>query len=206
MKSVKHLLLLGITLMFGITVSAQHYPELELGASAPMTDVKMTDISGKSLSLSDISEKNGLLVIFSCNTCPWVVMWENRYNDVAEWAKKNKVGFVLVNSNYNKREGDDSLDNMKKHAKEKGYNNIYYVVDKESKLANAMGGKTTPHVFLFNNEMELVYKGAIDDNPKDKDAVSAYYLKDALMALSSGETIAVNSTAPKGCSIKRKLD
>ncbi len=195
-----------MALLLAGSAYAQQYPELELGAKAPLTDVKMDDISGEAYSLSDVAGKNGLLVIFSCNTCPWVLLWENRYSEISDWAKKNKVGFVLVNSNYKKRAGDDSMENMQKHAKEKGYSNLKYVVDSESKLANAMGGRTTPHVFLFDKDLKLVYKGAIDDSPKDKDAVSKYYLKDALISLGSGESIAVNSTPPQGCSIKRKVD
>ena len=112
---------------------------------------------------------------------------------------------IVLNSNYQKREGDESLEAMKKHASEKGYN-FHYVVDHESQIANAFGGQTTPHAFLFDNDFELVYKGAIDDSYKSADEVKHAYVKDAMSDLAAGKEIAVSETKPVGCSIKRKLD
>lgn len=203
---MKKLFSLLVLLALVINVSAQNFPEIEIGAKAPLLDTPMNGIDGKSVTLNEVAKKNGLLVVFSCNTCPYVIMWENRYPEIAKWAAKNKVGFVLVNSNYNKFDGDDSMENMKKHASEKGYSDLNYVMDGDSKLANAIGAKTTPHVFLFDGDMELVYKGAIDDNAKDKESVSEPYLQNALMALGSGKDIAVATTTNTGCSIKRKLN
>ena len=179
--------------------------QLEIGEKAVLTDVKMKDVSGVELSLSDASRENGLLVMFSSNTCPFVIAWESRYNEAKKWADANKVGMIVLNSNYHKRNDADSFENMKKKAKEEGYN-FNYVVDKESKIANAFGGQTTPHVFLFNGDMKLVYKGAIDDNYKDAEAVSKAYLKDALDSLGNNKSIAITESKPVGCSIKRKVD
>jgi len=92
---------------------------------------------------------------------------------------------------------------MKKHADEKGYADIPYLVDQNSKLANAFGGKTTPHVFLFDADWKLVYEGAIDDNSKDAKAVSAPYLSNAMQNLVDGKPIDPNDTKAIGCSIKR---
>ena len=74
-------------------------PELEIGKAIPSADVKMMDVSGKEFSLADSKGENGLLVIFSCNTCPYVKLSEARIKDVASLAKKNKIGVVLINSN-----------------------------------------------------------------------------------------------------------
>jgi hypothetical protein len=112
---------------------------------------------------------------------------------------------VVLNSNHQKRDGDDSLEAMKKHAKEKGYY-FYYALDDQSLIANTFGGQTTPHAFLFNSKMELVYKGAIDDSYKSAAEVKQPYLKDAIVSLSSGKPVVVAETKPVGCSIKRKLD
>lgn len=203
---MKKFLVVFALLPFLFNVSAQSFPELKIGGETPLIDTSMQGIDGKSLTLNEVKEENGLLVVFSCNTCPWVLMWEDRYVDVAKWAKNNNVGFVLVNSNYKKFDGDDSMENMKKHASEKGYSQLNYVMDADSKLANALGAKTTPHVFLFNGDLKLSYKGAIDDNAKDKSQVTHLYVHDALEALGSGKEIAVNTTVSKGCSIKRKLE
>ncbi|MCA1758912.1 MAG: thioredoxin family protein, partial [Bacteroidales bacterium] len=88
---------------------------------------------------------------------------------------------------------------------EKGYN-FYYALDDQSLIANSFGGQTTPHAFLFNSKMELVYKGAIDDSYKSAKDVKQPYLKDAIASLSSGKEVAVAETKPVGCSIKRKTE
>ena len=178
--------------------------KLEIGDKAVLTDVKMEDISGVKISIDDAKKENGILVLFSCNTCPFVMQWQDRYPDLKAWADKHKVGMVVLNSNHQKHESDESLEAMKKHGKENDYN-FYYLLDKESAIANAFGGQTTPHAFLFNSKMELSYKGAIDDSYKSADAVKQAYLKDAISSISNGKEVAVSETKPVGCSIKRKL-
>jgi peroxiredoxin len=179
--------------------------KLGIGDNAVLTDVKMEDVSGVNISLKDVKKENGILVLFSSNTCPFVMQWEGRYPDLKAWADKNKVGMIVLNSNHQKHNAEESLEAMKKHAKEKDYN-FYYAVDKESAIANAFGGQTTPHAFLFNSKMELVYKGAIDDSYKSAEDVKQPYLKDAISSLSAGKEVAVSETKPVGCSIKRKID
>lgn len=185
--------------------AANNNGKLGIGDKPVLTDVKMDDISGAKISLSDVKKENGLLVLFSSNACPFVIQWEGRYPELKAWADKNKVGMVVLNSNHQKRDGDDSFEAMKKHAKEKGYN-FYYALDDQSAIANAFGGQTTPHAFLFNSKMELAYKGAIDDSYKSANEVKQAYVKDAISDLSSGKKIAVTETKPVGCSIKRKIE
>lgn len=183
---------------------------LAIGAVAPKSDLKMTSISGKDFSLNDLKKDNGLLVIFSCNTCPFVVGsgeetegWEGRYDDLKNTCDKNKVGMVLVNSNEAKREKGDNIEDMKSHAKEQGYDNCTYVLDKNSELADAFGARTTPHVYLLDRNMKLVYKGAIDDNVDDATKVKEPWLQNALGNLAGGKKIDPAETKPMGCSIKR---
>ena len=175
---------------------------LEIGAEAPMTDYKMTDISGASMSLADLKKENGLLVVFSCNTCPFVIGWEDRYPPMAEHCNANNIGMVAVNSNEAKRQGDDSMEEMKKHAKAKDYN-FSYVVDPHSELAKGFGATKTPQVFLFNKDMKLVYTGAIDDNMEHPDQVEHNYLQDAVGQMLAGKPCEPNSTRAIGCSIKK---
>ncbi|MEN8117257.1 MAG: thioredoxin family protein [Bacteroidota bacterium] len=193
-------------MVFSATVFAGNATgKLEIGDKAVLTDAKMIDVSGESISIDDVKKKNGVLVLFSCNTCPFVMRWEGRYSDIKKWADKNEVGMIVLNSNYQKRSGDDSLEAMKQHAKEKHYN-FYYVVDKESRVANAFRGQTTPHAFLFDGNLNLAYKGAIDDSYESADEVSQHYLKDAITSLGKGKKVAVAQTKPVGCSIKRKVE
>lgn len=190
--------------MSTIIVSAGNN-QLDIGDKASHTDVKMQCVSGAILSLDDLKKDNGLLVIFSCNSCPFVLKWQDRYNELQEFANQNNMGMVVLNSNYQARQGGESYKAMKEHAKKNAYN-FPYLVDKESLLANNYGGKTTPHVFLFDGDFKLAYKGAIDDNYANAKSVSKPYLKDAINSLASNELIQLAETKPIGCSIKRKLD
>ena len=200
---MRNLFLIAV-MLFAIGLKA-NTTQLQIGEQAKFTDVKMESATGKSVSLNDLKAENGLVVIFSCNTCPYVMAWEDRYNVINSWAKSNKVGLAVLNSNHQKRDGDDSLEAMKKHASEKAYQ-FPYLLDSESLIANAIGAQTTPHVFVFDKNFKLVYKGTIDDNYKDAAAVQHNYLKDALQSLSSGKSPAVAETKPMGCGIKRKVN
>lgn len=178
------------------------FETLEIKAEMPLMEDELKSVNGFSYSLKTLTEKNGIIVLFTCNTCPFVVKWEDRYKITEELAKKNNLGLVYINSNYKKRDGDDSYDEMKKHAKEMNYR-FPYLLDEKSKLANAFGAKTTPHIFMFNSNYQLVYKGAIDDNYEDIDKVKEFYLEDAITQLVKGKKIKVSETNPVGCSIKR---
>lgn len=210
MKNIGILLALGALAFMSFKADDKKgTPSLEIGAEAPMQTYKMKDVSGKELSLKDIKKENGLLVVFSCNTCPFVVGgnglgegWEGRYNEIKAFSDKHKVGMVLVNSNEAKRDGDDSFEAMQKHAKANKYAS-HYVVDSNSELANAFGAKTTPHVYLFDSEMKLVYKGAIDDNNASAEEVTEHWLQSAIQNLAAGKEIDPATTRNKGCSIKR---
>lgn len=204
---MKKLLLTGAIIaslaLVAFTQKGEKYETLAIGDSAPITSQEMTNTDGKMMSLESLGKKNGTLVLFTCNTCPFVIQWENRYPEIAKLASNNGIGLALINSNEAKRKGDDSVEEMRKHAEEKDYGDLAYLVDENSALANAFGAKTTPHVFLFDKEWKLVYEGAIDDNSKDAKAVKAAYLKDALKNLATGKKIDPNNTKAIGCSIKR---
>ncbi len=176
---------------------------LPIGADLPKSDLKMKDVSGKEISLNNVKKKNGLLVMFSCNTCPYVVKNQTRTVEISEYATQNNVGVMIVNSNENLRSDDDSYEAMKAYAKEQGYK-WSYVVDKNSVLADAFGATRTPETFLFNKEGKLVYHGAIDNNPQDADAVSRKHLAVAIDELVGGKDITIKTSKSVGCSIKRK--
>jgi len=175
---------------------------LPIGADMPKADVKMKDISGKEISLKDAAKKNGLLVMFSCNTCPYVIKNQGRTTEVGNYALTKEIGFILVNANEGNRSGADSYAAMQQYAKKQGYK-WNYVVDENSVLADAFGAKRTPECYLFNSEGKLVYHGAIDDNPTDESAVNRKHLKDAMDQLLKGEEISVKTSRSVGCGIKR---
>src|SRR5690349_24409593 len=96
-------------------VSFRVLEDLPIGASLPKADVKMKDISGKEITLKDAKKKNGLLVMFSCNTCPWVVKNQSRTSAICTYALENNIGVVVLNSNEGQRSDDDSYEAMKEY-------------------------------------------------------------------------------------------
>ena len=181
---------------------------ITIGSKAPLSNTKMKDVSEKSFSLEELKKEKGLLVIFSCNTCPFVVGnnnmegWEGRYNQLFTIAEKNNIGMVLINSNEAKRNDADSFSRMKERSKKMDYK-ANYLVDENSKLADAFGASTTPHVFLFDADLKLVYKGAIDDAVGSTKDVKSRWLSTAMKNMSTNQPIDPQTTRNSGCSIKR---
>jgi peroxiredoxin len=176
--------------------------DLPIGSNMPKADTKMKDISGKEITLKQAAKKNGLLVMFTCNTCPYVIKNQKRTNEISAYALKNDIGVVLVNSNEAYRNGEDSYESMKTYAKAQGYK-WHYVVDQHSEVADAFGANKTPENYLFDSNGKLVYHGAIDDNPSDASSVKRNHLKEAISELINGKEITVKTSRSVGCTIKR---
>ncbi|HEX4958424.1 MAG TPA: redoxin family protein [Lacibacter sp.] len=177
--------------------------ELSIGDKAPSPDTKMSDISGKSLSFNDVKKKNGLLVVFSCNTCPWVIKNQEVATEGYSYALSKEVGVIVLNSNEGQRGDADSREAMAQYAKEQQYK-WPYVMDENSIMANAFGAKVTPECYLFDKDMKLVYHGAITDNPKTPSESTREHLKVAIDELVQGKTVSMSTSKAMGCSIKRK--
>tara|TARA_B100000674_G_C37827580_1_gene908880 strand:+ start:262 stop:870 length:609 start_codon:yes stop_codon:yes gene_type:complete len=192
-----------VLMLFTKQSFGQKYPTIEIGQKIPIQNYKIKSVDGKFMSLNDNVKKNGILVVFTSNKCPFVVMWEDRYKLIEDECLKNDIGMVYINSNEARRDRDDSVDKMKEHAINMGYK-FPYLIDENSKIANSFGAKTTPHIFLFNKNKKLVYKGAIDDNYKSIKNVKEKYLIDAITQLKNNKVIKTNTTKAIGCSIKRK--
>lgn len=202
---MKKILIITLVLWSVTAAAGKGSDKLGIGDKAVLTDVKMDEVSGETISLNDAKRENGLVVLFSCNQCPFVLRWEDRFDDIKRWADSNSIGMIVLNSNYQNRNGDDSFEAMQTKAKQKAYQ-FYYALDKDSRLANAIGGQTTPHAFLFDADFNLAYKGAIDDSYKSAADVKQTYLKDAIFSLGADKKIAIAETNPVGCSIKRKIE
>lgn len=197
----KSFLLLSSIVAFGL-LSFNLAEVLPIGAEMPKADHKMKDISGKEVSMSAVARANGVLVMFSCNTCPYVVKNEERINEISLYAQKNNIGVILLNSNEAYRSGEDSYEDMKAYAAEKKYN-WHYVVDKNHEVADAFGANRTPETFLFDKTLKLVYHGAIDDNPSDASSVKRQHLREAINELVDKKDISVKESRSVGCTIKR---
>ena len=175
---------------------------LTIGSKMPKADTKMKDVKGKEISIKEAVRKNGVLVMFSCNTCPYVIKNQERIIAAAQFAKSNEIGMIILNSNEAQRTGDDSFEEMQAYAKGQKYS-WNYVVDKDHEVADAFGANRTPECFLFDKNLTLVYHGAIDDNPSDASAITRNHLQVAITELSGGKEITVKESRSVGCTIKR---
>ena len=175
---------------------------LPIGSSLPNPDSKMKDISGKEVSFKDAMKKNGLLVMFSCNTCPVVGKYQSRTLETAKFATDNGIGVILLNSNEATRSDGESFDDMKEYGKDQGYP-FSYVVDKNSAMADAFGATRTPEVFLFDKSGKLAYHGAIDDNANAPGEVTRKHAKIAIEEMVAGKNVSTTKTRFVGCTIKR---
>lgn len=175
---------------------------LPLGSPLPKQELKMKDISGTEVSLKEVRTEKGLLVMFSCNTCPYVIKNQSRAYEACKYALGYGIGVAILNSNEAKRGDDDSFESMKEYANKQGYN-WNYLVDKNSIMADAFGANRTPECFLFDKNGILVYHGAIDDNPSDATAVTRKHLVEAIEQVKNGKEVTIKESKSVGCTIKR---
>jgi len=175
--------------------------KLKIGSTAP--NFNLEDVDGKKYSLSSFSDKEALIIIFSCNHCPYVQAYEDRIKQIQEDYKNKRVTVVAVNSNEDVNYPDDSFDNMKKRANEQKFN-FLYLRDEDQSVARAYDATHTPEIFLFDKERKLVFHGKIDDNWQEPKKVQNHYLKNALEELLAGKEISVPETFTIGCTIKWK--
>ena len=196
--------MLTVTAVIAITaMSFMVNGTLPIGSSMPKAEVKLKDISGKDITLTQAKKDKGVLVMFSCNTCPYVIKNQQRTLDIAAFAEKNNVGIIILNSNEGQRNDEDSYEAMKSYAKEQQYK-WYYAVDKNNELADAFGATRTPECFLFDSNLKLVYHGAIDDNPSDPENIKRHHLQQAITEMIAGKEVSYKESKSVGCGIKRK--
>jgi peroxiredoxin len=177
--------------------------KLNPGDEIPAMEITLKNVNGANTSLKQAMKPNGLLVMFSCNTCPYVIRNQSITKKTIEYASLHNIGMVIINSNEAQREGADSYEAMKKYAKEQGYT-VSYLADENSKMADLFGANHTPEVFLFNNRSKLVYKGAMNDNPSNPGEYKRMYIEDAINSMLAGKEVDPKITKSIGCSIKRK--
>lgn len=203
-KMRKKIALLILNLIFFNSLYSQELPSIDIGEPFPASviDHPMQSIDSKQYRVSQFLKKNGLIIIFTSNSCPFVDAWEDRYKIIENLCQRYNLDMVYINSNHNRRDGKDSFKAMQEHAKKMGYT-FNYLLDEESELANTLGAKTTPHVFMFDKLSKLIYKGAIDDNYESISLVKTFYLKDAIQSHALGNEIEISETKAIGCSIKR---
>ena len=178
--------------------------KIEPGVVAPNFELPNANKNsgGQNLALSDAMGKNGTVVFFTCNHCPYVVGSESRIENAANVARTNGLGFVGINSNDPVRYESDSWENMVKRA-DKGMS-YPYLHDSTQEVAIAYGAERTPEFYLLNNESIVVYRGRLDDSPRDPSHAKTSELHDAINELISGQKVTITRTESIGCSVKWK--
>lgn len=164
----------------------------------PFSGLKGVD--GRSHASSEFASKV-LVVVFSCNHCPYVQAYEDRMMAFQREYGPKGVQLVAINSNEERNYPEDGYDGMVKRAAARGFN-FPYLRDADQAAANAFGATHTPQFFVFDGARTLRYAGKLDDNWKEPDAVKERYLRDAVEAVLAGRTVAVPETHSIGCTIK----
>ncbi len=166
--------------------------------SAPAFDLPGVD--GRNHTLDEYAGAKVLVIVQSCNHCPYVLAWEGRINGLARQYADRGVRIVAVSSNDAEAYPADSFDAMVEHARNAGY--VFdYLYDESQAVARTLGSERTPEAFVFDVDRKLVYHGAVDDN-RDEADVTAHYLRDAIEAALAGEAPDIPFTPPVGCTVK----
>jgi peroxiredoxin len=190
-----------MTLLVGsLTISAQ----VKVGDIAPSFSLKNVD--GKLVSLDDYRSQKGVILIFTCNHCPYAKAYEDRIISLDKQYRSKGFPVVAINPNDVSIVPEDSYENMQVRAKEKGFT-FPYLYDATQAVANAYGAERTPHVFLLKKSGDkfiVAYIGAIDDNYKDPSAVKVKYVEQAIEAVLAGKNPDPATTKAIGCTVKRK--
>jgi peroxiredoxin len=169
----------------------------------PMPAFRLPGVDGNNHSNDDFADEKALIVIFSCNHCPYVKAYEDRMIEIQRDYADRGVQLIAICSNDAVNYPEDSFANMKRNADMKGYN-FPYLRDETQDVARAFGAEKTPHLFVFGPDRTLAYEGRIDDNHENPRAVKRRYLREALDAILAGKPVPEPETFAIGCTIKWK--
>jgi peroxiredoxin len=168
------------------------------------TDFRLKNVDGKMLSLSDMKDAKGFIVVFTCNHCPYAVKYEQRIMELDKKFKSAGFPVIAINPNDSAKVPDDSYENMQKRAKEKAYS-FPYLYDQTQQVAKYYGALKTPHVYVLAREkgkLVVKYVGAIDNNYEDAAKADRHFVEEAIAEIQAGKNVTITGTRAIGCSIK----
>ena len=193
--------LAAVALLALLVPTASAQDAIDIGTAMPLADVTLKSVDGRMLSPAGVKGDRGTVVVFWCNTCPWVKKYEERMVAIASEYQEAGFGFIVLNPNDAVANPAESYAEMQKRARDHAYS-FPYVVDEGSRFAKAYGATRTPEVFVFDATDKLVYTGTIDDSPSDPAQVEQEYLRAALNQIAASAPIEVKRTKAFGCTIK----
>jgi peroxiredoxin len=174
--------------------------KLKLGSTVPQ--FQLPSVDGKKYSPDMFGERELLIIVFSCNHCPYVQAYENRMKQIQKDYEKD-LQIIAISSNDAAKYPEDSFEEMKKRSQQMRFN-FPYLYDESQEVANAFGATHTPEVFLFGKNRKLEFHGKIDDNWQDEGSVKIRYLRNAIDEILEGQQISIPETFTIGCTIKWK--
>jgi peroxiredoxin len=198
---MKRILIVLLVVLWPLSLLAEGY-----GPGDKAMGFELKNVDGRSVSLDDYAEAKGFIVIFTCNTCPYAVAYEDRIIDLDNTYRPMGMPVIAVNPNDPSISPGDSYDKMIERAKEKNFT-FPYLFDETQEIFKAYGATRTPHVYLLEkdgSDLIVKYVGTIDDNYKDASQVQKTYLADAVDAVLQGQDPDPSLTKAIGCTIKYK--
>ena len=192
--------------MFVLAFAAIMMVSAELKPGDKALDFSLKNVDGKTISLSEYNDQKGVIVVFTCNPCPYAKAYEERIIDLHNKYASKGYPVVAINPNDEVISTEDTFEKMQAKAREKNYP-FPYLKDDTQEVYQAYGATRTPHIYLLENKggkFTVAYIGAIDDNAMDASAVTQTYLEDAIVSLMAGSQPETTVTKAVGCSIKKK--
>lgn len=201
------ILLIGVLAVVAVLFMNASKPLAGFGVGDYASDFTLPNVDGQSVSMANYSNAKGFIIVFTCNTCPYAKAYESRIMDLDKKYAGKGFPVIAINPNDVEKQPGDSMEEMAKRSKEKGYT-FAYLRDNSQEVAQSYGASKTPHIYLLNKEAAGKYKveyiGAIDDSPNDPSDVSETYVEDAINALLAGKKPEITEKRAIGCTIKWK--
>ena len=187
---------IAISLFVTVSYGGEFNPVLNIGDKAPVWR-DLPGVSGKKHSLADLKSRDAVVLVFTCNSCPYAVEYEERIKALTKEFQSRNVAVVAVNVN---NVPEDRLDKMQERAKKVAFN-FPYLFDTTQQIARDYGAGFTPELFVLDKQRKIAYMGALDDNPVAS-KVKVRYVSDVLNSLLDGKKVTVTETVPIGCRIR----
>ncbi|MFW0739375.1 MULTISPECIES: thioredoxin family protein [unclassified Flavobacterium] len=191
--------------LFSLLLSQAQTTTLKAGETAP--DFKLKNVDGKEVSFASFPKAKGYIVVFTCNTCPYAVAYEQRIIELDKKFKAQGYPVIAINPNDPEASKADTFEKMQELAKDKKYP-FPYLFDDGQKITDQYGAKRTPHLFIVSKTAKgnvVEYVGAIDNDPEGTKTEKTKYAEDVIAALKSNQKPAITQTKEIGCTVKRKV-